>query len=101
MSQVPDPARVEATLSTPVHDGERYVPFGELTVAQVRAQADRIGDAGSWGPLQRAAAVAREWGRLAEAMDEAGAARVSDLGDEASVDWAERTWVVPPESGMI
>ena len=101
MADAPDRARVEATLATPVHDGERYAPFGELSAAQVRAQADRIGEAGSWGPLQRAAAVAREWGRLADAMEEAGAARVSELGPAAAVDWAERTWVIPPAEGMI
>ena len=99
--QVPDPARVEEALAAPVHDGERYTPFGELTAAEVRAQADRIRDAGSWGPLQRAAAVGREWGRLAEAMEEDAVGRVSELDPTAVVDWAERTWVIPPASGMI
>jgi hypothetical protein len=101
MAEASDSARSDAALATPVHDGERYVAFGELTLDQVRAQADRIGDAGNWGPLQRAAAVAREWRRLADAMDEAGADRVSELGPSVAVDWAERTWVIPPAEGMI
>ena len=101
MGDAPDPERVKEALAAPVHDGSAYVPFGELTTEAVRAQADRIGDAGSWGPLQRAAAVAREWGRLAEAMDKGGYARVSDLDSAAVVDWAERTWVIPPAKGMI
>jgi hypothetical protein len=101
MADAGDTGRARAALEAPVHDGERYVAFGELTSAEVRAQADRIGEAGTWGPLQRAAAVAREWARLADAMEESGAARVSELEPEAVVDWAERTWAIPPASGMI
>ena len=101
MPEADDPGRVRTALEAPVHDGERYVAFGELTTEEVRAQADRIGEAGAWGPLQRAAAVAREWGGLADAMAEAGASRVSELEPAAVVDWAERTWAIPPASGMI
>ena len=101
MTDAPDKARLDEALVAPVHLGERYAPFGELTSADVRAQADRIGEAGSWGPLQRAAAVAREWGRLADAMEEGELSRVSELGPEGVVEWAERTWVIPPSSGMI
>ena len=88
-------------MSAPVHQGERYVVFGNLTAADVRGQAERIGSAGSWGPLARAAKVARAWGELGAAMDTAGAERVRELEPEAVVEWAERTWVIPPAGGMI
>ncbi len=88
-------------MSAPVHQGERYVPFGDLTAADVRGQAERIGSSGSWGPLARAAKVARAWRELGAAMDAAGAERVRELEPEAVVEWAERTWAIPPVGGMI
>ena len=88
-------------MSAPVHQGERYVPFGDLTAAEVRAQAERIGSAGGWGPLARAAKVARAWRELGAAMDAGRAERVRDLEPEAVVEWAERAWVIPPAGGMI
>lgn len=88
-------------MRAPVHQGARYVPFGELTRAEVKSQALRIGAAGSWGPLARAAKVARAWRELAAEMESAQADRVRDLGPAAVAEWAERTWVIPPAGGMI
>jgi hypothetical protein len=77
------------------------VPFGEMTRAEVEAHAAQIAAAGSWGPLARAAKVARAWKELAAAMDASGARRVRDLQADAVVEWAERAWVIPPAAGMI
>jgi hypothetical protein len=96
-----DPARLAEALRASVHQGERYVEFGEMTRGEVAAQAERIAAAGSWGPLARAAKVARAWRDLASAMDASGAERVSDLDPDDIVKWAERAWVIPPAEGMI
>jgi hypothetical protein len=93
--------RLEQALAAQVHTGERYVAFGELTLAEVRGQAAKLGDVGSWGPLARVAKVARAWNDLAGAMEGAGAGRVRDLDEDAVVTWAERAWVIPPAEGMI
>jgi hypothetical protein len=96
-----DPRRLQDAMSAPVHQGERYVPFGDLTAADVRGQAERIGSAGSWGPLARAAKVARAWRELGATMETARVGRVRELEPEAVVQWAERTWVISPAGGMI
>jgi hypothetical protein len=93
--------RLSEAVKAPVYCGDRYVAFGELTVAEVRSQAARLDEPGGWGPLARVAKVARAWRGLAEAMEASGAARVDDLDDEAILQWAERAWVIPPASGMI
>ena len=101
MATEPDADRLAEALQAQVHQGARYVPFGEMTRAEVEAQAARIAAAGSWGPLARAAKVARAWRELASAMDSSQAERVRDLPAGAVVEWAERAWVIPPATGMI
>ena len=41
------------------------------------------------------------WGELAGVVEAAGVATVGELDDETVVLWAERVWVIAPESGMI
>jgi hypothetical protein len=94
-------ARLARALETPVHRGDRYVAFGELTAGDVRAQAAELREVGGWGPLARVAKVALAWRGLADAMDRAGAARVAELDGSEVVRWGERTWVIPPPEGMI
>jgi hypothetical protein len=94
------PAQLEAALSAQVHQGESYVGFGELTVAEVEGRAAELGSVGSWGPLQRAAKVSRAWADLGRIMRERGAATVADLDAETIVKFAEYTWVLPPPIGM-
>jgi hypothetical protein len=94
-------ARLARALETPVHRGDRYVAFGDLTVEDVRAQAAALREVGGWGPLARVAKVALAWSGLAGAMDRAGAARVAELDGGEVVTWGERTWVIPPPEGMI
>ena len=101
MTETSKNSRSEEALVAKVHDGEDYRPFGEFTLAQARARAEAIGEAGAWGPLARAAKVARAWAGLAAAMEEAGAATVADLDPAEVVTWAERLWVIPPEGGLI
>jgi hypothetical protein len=91
--------RVAAALATPVGTAERR--FGEMTVAEVEAQAAELRGVGGWGPLQRVVPVARAWAELAGAMREAKAERVAELDPEAALAYAERTWVVPPAEGLI
>jgi hypothetical protein len=97
----PSRERLEAALQAQVHQGERYVPFGELTLADVEGLAASIGAVGAWGPLQRAAKVARAWTDLAGEMRRGAAGTVAELEPATVVRFAEHTWVIPPESGMI
>ena len=97
----PSPKRYRLAVDAQVHQGERYVPFGELTVAEVEGRAEAIGAVGGWGPLQRAAKVARAWSDLAGRMREAEATHVSELDAATVVRFAEYLWVIPPEEGII
>jgi hypothetical protein len=84
----------------PVAAGGAEKPFGELTLADVRARAAELRAAAGWGPTARVAPVARAWADLARAMEAAGAARVADLGAEAEA-MAGRLWVVPPGGSLL
>ena len=97
----PSPARLATALKAQVHQGERYVPFGDLTLAEVEGRAESIGSVGGWGPLQRAAKVARAWKELAGRMRQTEADAVRDLDPATVVQFAEHLWVIPPEGGMI
>jgi hypothetical protein len=99
--EAPDPDRLAAALRTEVHQGERYVPFGDLSVAEVEGRAEAIGSAGGWGPLARAAKVARAWRDLAARMRERDAPTVGELDPATVVRFAEYLWVIPPKGGMI
>ena len=95
------PGRVAAALAAPVHIGATERRFGELTVAEVEAQAAELRGVGGWGPLQRVVPVARAWAELAGAMREAKAESVAELAPDAVLAYAERTWVLPPAEGLI
>jgi hypothetical protein len=95
------PARLATALEAEVHQGERYVAFGDLTLAEVEGRAESIGSVGGWGPLQRAAKVARAWAELAGRMRKVEAETVRDLDPATVVQFAEHLWVIPPEGGMI
>ena len=100
-ADAPDPDRLAAALTAEVHQGERYVPFGDLTLTEVEGRAEAIGSAGGWGPLARAAKVARAWRDLAARMRERDAATVAELDPATVVRFAEYLWVIPPKGGMI
>ena len=87
-------------LGRPVSIGGAEKPFGELTLADVRARAAELREAAGWGPTARVAPVARSWLDLARAMEEAGAATVADLGGEAEA-MAGRLWVLPPGGSLL
>jgi hypothetical protein len=96
-----DASRLTEALGAQVHDGESYLKFGEMTREQVAAQGERLAEVGSWGPLARAAKVARAWKGLAAEMEQGGAATVADLDGTEVVTWAERVWAIAPAGGMI
>lgn len=100
-AQQPSDSRAEAARRAEVHTGSEYVAFAELTRPQVKARAESIAAAGGWGPLARAAKVARAWAALGALMDEHGAAAVGELPDADVVRFAEHTWALPPEGGLI
>jgi hypothetical protein len=100
-SEAPDPDRVASALGAEVHQGEHYVPFGKLTLAEVEGRAESIGAVGGWGPLARAAKVARAWSDLAAQMRERGAATIGELDPATVVRFAEYLWVIPPKGGLI
>jgi hypothetical protein len=91
----------ETALATPVFCAGAYKPFGELTAAEARARGEEIGEAGGWGPLNRAAAVAIAWRELADAMRSADAATVAALDPETALEFARRLWVVPPGGSLL
>jgi hypothetical protein len=89
------------TLRRPVYAVDGYKPFGEFTVADVKARAAELSAATGWGPTARVASVARAWSELARAMSEAGVATVADLGLVRAAEFARRAWVVPPGGSLL
>ncbi len=83
-------------LLTAVYAGDRYKPFGELTLADVEARAAELRAASGVGAMARIGAVARAWAELARTMSGAGAGTVAELGRERAADFARSTWTVPP-----
>jgi hypothetical protein len=76
-------------------------PFGEFTLADVRARAAELTSLVGFGPTARVAGVARGWAQLARAMDAAGADRVADLAPAEAVEFARRLWVIPPGGSLL
>ncbi len=101
MADVPDPARLKEAVSSKIDVGGTGVPFGDLTAEDAKAQAQRLTDVGTWGPLQRVAKVAHAWKLLAAQMERDEAKRVRDLPPGDVVEHAERLWVIPPPEGMV
>jgi hypothetical protein len=82
--------------------GDGYRRFGELTAADARAQAARLGEAGSWGPLAKVAGVALAWRELAAELDRLGdGATVAGLEPELGERFAHRLWVLPPGGSLL
>jgi hypothetical protein len=88
-------------LTQPVFIDGAYKPFGEFTLAEVRARAAELAAAAGWGPTARVGGVARGWSSLARAMADAGADVVVDLGTEAGNEFARKLWVVPPGGSLL
>jgi len=101
MAEAPDPSRLSQALTSKVDVGGTGVPFGDLTGADARAQAERLADVGTWGPLQRVAKVAHAWKLLATQMERDQIATVRELPPEDVVEHAERLWVIPPPEGLV
>jgi hypothetical protein len=87
---------VQQVLAQPVFIDGASVPFGELTLDHVRARAGELRSAAGWGPTARVAPVARAWGELAGAVEQAAAETVAALPSELIAELAPRLWVVLP-----
>lgn len=97
----PNPKRVAEALASKVDVAGVGTPFGELNADSAKAQAERLAEVGTWGPLQRVVKVAHAWRLLAAQMERDGAAAVADLPPEDVIEHAERLWVIPPPEGLI
>jgi hypothetical protein len=84
----------------PVSVAKQSVPFGTLTLGQVRARADELRAAVGWGPTAKVRPVAEAWETLASGMETAGAATVADYGQPAE-DMAQALWVIPPGGSLL
>jgi hypothetical protein len=83
-------------LQRPVFLGGDYKPFAEFTIADVQSRAAELaGAAGVWA-LARVAPVARAWSELALTMAHHGAVTVGELPPDVALEFARRTWVLPP-----
>jgi hypothetical protein len=76
-------------------------PFGDLTLADVRARADELRAAVGWGPTARVAPVALAWRELTMALERTGVATVRELDPEVVSELAPRLWVVPPGGSLL
>jgi hypothetical protein len=90
-----------SVLDQRVHAGGRSKAFGELTLEDVKARADELRSVAGFGPTVRVVPVAHAWGELARTMQQHGAERVADLGEEAAAARAERLWIVPPGGSLL
>jgi hypothetical protein len=88
-------------LAQPVYADGAYKPFGEFTLAEVRARAQELSAATGWGPTARVGGVARGWAELGRRMESTGAAQVGDLGAQVGGEFARRLWVVPPGGSLL
>lgn len=93
--------QLEQALRAELHDGERYVAFGELTVAGAAAQAERMGELKGWGPLDRVRPIADAWRTLVRELEDAGAERVADLEAATVIEYASKLWITKPPGGLI
>jgi hypothetical protein len=101
---VPAAAAAEDPLARPVAapGGREHgsKPFGEFTLADVRARSAELSSVVGFGTA-RVAGVARGWSELARAMEVAGAATVAELGPERAAEFARKLWVVPPSGSLL
>jgi hypothetical protein len=97
-----DPAsRLAEALHGEVHQGQRYKPFGEITLAEARERAAAMAGLQGWGPMQRVRPVAKAWSDLVAKMEAVGAAQVRELEPAQVIELAERLWVITPDEGLI
>ena len=79
-----------------------YKPFGEFTLADVRARAAELTAATGWGPTARVAGVARGWSELGQGDDRGGRQRASvSYRVEVAEEFARKVWVVPPGGSLL
>lgn len=98
------PAAAEDPLARPVAapGGREHgsKPFGEFTLADVRARSAELSSVVGFGTA-RVAGIARGWTELARAMEAAGAGTVAELEPERGAEFARQLWVVPPGGTLL
>lgn len=87
---------LDEILSASVFARGSNIPFGEMTLEDVRVRADELRAATGWGPTARVAPVARAWRELTMEMERASAGAVGELEPELLVRLAPALWVVMP-----
>jgi hypothetical protein len=87
-------------LQRQVYIGDAYIPFGEVTAEDARAQAAKLRGITGGGLDAKVIPVKTGWLELAKLLDSPGAT-VSDLDPEMVAKFAERVWVIPPGGTLL
>jgi hypothetical protein len=98
---MPAPTQLSEVLNATVFIDGANRAFGDLTPDQVRSRADELRSAVGFGPTARVAPVARAWREMSMALDQAGAATVSELDAARVLELAPKLWVVPPGGSLL
>jgi hypothetical protein len=90
----------EDALTRPIHIGGVNKTFGEVTLADARAQATELKGVAGWG-MSRVMPVARAWADLVRAMESGTVDRVDEL-DAATIEvLARKLWILPPKGDSL
>lgn len=94
-------ARRDQILGQLVSIRGQNVPFGQLTLDDVRGRADELRAAVGFGPTARVAPVAQAWRELSMALERSGAGTVAGVDPDVVLELAPRMWVVPPGGTLL
>jgi hypothetical protein len=91
---------VEDPLTRPIHIGGVNKTFGEVTLADARAQASELKGVAGWG-MSRVMPVARAWADLVRAMESGAVERVEELEAPMIETMARKLWILPPKGDSL
>ena len=94
-------ARRDQILGQVVSIRGQNIPFGQLTLDDVRGRADELRAAVGFGPTARVAPVAQAWRELSMALERSGAGTVAEVDPDVVLELAPRMWVVPPGGTLL
>ncbi len=90
----------EDPLPRPIHIRGVNKTFGEVTLADARAQASELKGVAGWG-MSRVMPVARAWADLVRMMEQGGVERVDEM-DAASIEtMARKLWIISPKGDSL